>query len=113
MESDKKEDDSFDKIFGDFFTNLRPMTKEEIQKEKEEEQKRQEEAAKQQQQFLDYARNLPGAEKETKDNPIVQIKGELEERAVTREELINNMFSNFFTPKEDHKEQSNSKQYKK
>lgn len=111
-------DELFNNIFGDFFENIKLRTPEEIEKEKQEEEKRRIQAKKEKEQFLKYARQLPGAEKERKDNPIIQIRGEVIDgvekiRAVTADELFEDLFSDIFSDMESQSQANTPKQYRK
>lgn len=77
-------------LFGDLFKN--PPTKEEIEARKKEEEYQRQRAIESGRMFNAYAMTLPGAERVREDNPIVEIKGGIDEngkffqRAITREE---------------------------
>lgn len=95
-------DDSkfFDEIFGDLFKN--PPSKEEIEARKKEEEQQRQMAIESRRQFNAYAKTLPGAESASTDNPIMEIRGGVDkdgrfyERAVTREEYVEEMLDNLF-----------------
>lgn len=96
----------FEDIFGDLFKNLRIPTQEEIAKEKEELKRQREIILENQRQFSEYARLLPGSERETKSNPIIGIRGEvvddeLKVRAITLEESLDELFKEAFVKEEE------------
>ncbi len=90
----------FERLFGDIFKN--PPTAEEIERIKREEEEFEKQAAESRKQFDAYAMTLPGSEKASDENPIVQIKGEMDEwgnfveRAVTSSELVDEMLDDLF-----------------
>lgn len=83
-------DKLFEEIFGDLFKN--PPTKEEIEARKREEELQKQAAIEDKRLYNLYAMTLPGAEKARDDNPIVEIRGGVDEdgnffqRAITVEE---------------------------
>lgn len=97
------------KEFEDLFNSAKQRTPEEIQKEKKELEGNQNRIEKSRKEFLNFARTLPGAEKESDDNPIISIKGEMVdgnyiERAVTKSDAINEFFvgTNFGSSDNNH-----------
>lgn len=90
-----------EEIFGDLFKN--PPTKEEIEARKREEEQQRQEAIENRRLFNAYAMTLPGAEKVRDDNPVIQIRGGIDEngnfyqRTITREEYIDEMMNDLFS----------------
>lgn len=100
MDNFNKDDKLFDEIFGDLFKN--PPTQEEIEARKREEERDRQIAIENRRQFNAYAMTLPGAEKVRDDNPVMEIRGGVDEngnfyqRTVTRDEYIAEMMDDLF-----------------
>lgn len=94
------ERDMFEDFFGDLFKN--PPTVEEIERRKKEEVEMKKQALEARKQFVDYAMTLPGSENVREDNPVMEIRGGIDEtgqffqRTVTREEFVDEMLDNLF-----------------
>lgn len=106
-------DKMFDKILEDLFKN--PPTKEEVEERRREEELQRQRAIENRSQFNAYAMTLPGAEKVRIDNPIMEIRGSVDEngeyteRVVTREEFLEEMLDNLFRNPFDNNEETKEK----
>lgn len=110
-----------DNVFESFFKKTvgQIPTKEEVEKIRADEEKRRQEVARKKSLALEYVSKLPGAENASDDNPIVEIRGEVAsdghyyERAVTRNECIDESFSKLFSTIEQGADHEQGNKYRK